>query len=466
MLEKKDKNKFRIVIPIIVTVILFFAYIQNQIIMFTLIDTHESHNILDLIYINITTNIKFILAVSLGLFYSFEFIFNNITKSIYEYSIHTKNTADNLLDNHCFFGLSNTLVLLVGSLLIVSDDSAFQVFFLISIILIIFKIFLSLIDVFTAYNNKVENSYANAYISHIFCYVDCSKACENDNINNDQQKNIKPIKALVFSVKSFLSLLVILLISVILTDMDIKEVLQNITIIFAALGFIFKEQINSLFLSAKLFFRDGFHMGDWIEVPELGVDGEIYDITAVSVVVKNWDKTETNIPFENFVNKSYKNWNTLKDENIRRIKRSLVIQQESVRPLNENDELFKKLKEYPLLKKYIEDKNDEIKLYNDANPGNKIIRQMTNIGTFREYIYRYLDSLRGTEDKKFSKIHAKESSTIIVRQLSPTEIGIPIEIYAFANTADWKKYEDIQSDIFDHLLVILKEFDLEIAKSL
>ena len=176
-----------------------------------------------------------------------------------------------------------------------------------------------------------------------------------------------------------------------------------------------------------------------------------------NIKIQNWDKTISIIPTYKLIDSSFKNWKGMSLSGGRRIKRSIMIDQSSIRFLEEEDiEKYRKIK---LLNSYIENK------MNNVEKTNKLInkdfqflfnkRRITNIGTYRAYIEYYL--------KKNDQIH--KSLTFLVRQLAPSENGLPIEIYVFTNVTNWIEYERIQSDIFDHLLAILVEFDLRIFQN-
>ena len=192
-------------------------------------------------------------------------------------------------------------------------------------------------------------------------------------------------------------------------------------------------------------------VGDWIEMPQCGADGDVVDVALHTVKVQNWDKTITTIPTHRLIVESFKNWRGMGDSGGRRIKRDLRIDINSVRFLTlEETERFKR---FALLADYIVEKQEELVSYNEGlgrETDNVNLRRLTNIGTFRAYVLSYL--------KHHPKIHRE--MTLLVRQLQPGASGLPLEIYAFTNITDWAVYEDIQADIFDHLLAVAGEFGL------
>lgn len=223
----------------------------------------------------------------------------------------------------------------------------------------------------------------------------------------------------------------------------------------AILLLIFRDSILGLVAGIQLSTMDLVRKEDWIEIPKHGADGEVIDISLTTVQVRNWDKTITAIPAYELISSSFKNWRGMKECGGRRIKRSLRFDINSIRFLTEQDlEYLRKIK---LLKPYLENKLSEIEKSNTACFSDVDLsvlvngRRLTNIGTFRAYCNAYLRGHPG--------IH--KDLIIMVRQLDVTEFGLPLELYVFTNDTKWTVYEDIQSDIFDHLLSILPEFGLK-----
>lgn len=218
----------------------------------------------------------------------------------------------------------------------------------------------------------------------------------------------------------------------------------------AILILIFKDTILSFIAGMQLMFNDLIHKGDWIEVPQFGADGDVIDIALYNVTVQNFDKTIVYIPTSKLMDGSFKNWRGMTESGGRRIKRSIYIDQSTVRFLHNED--IEKYKKISLLSDYMESKMNE-----DIDPDGADVnkRKLTNIGTFRAYIVNYL--------KNHKEI--RNDLTFIVRQLAPGPEGLPMEIYVFANTTDWVKYEGIQSDIFDHLIASVEMFDLSIFQN-
>ena len=233
--------------------------------------------------------------------------------------------------------------------------------------------------------------------------------------------------------------------------------LSGIGALTAVLLLVFKDTILSLVSSVQITSNDLFKIGDWVEAPQFGADGDVIDIALHSVKIQNWDKTISIIPTNKLIDSSFKNWRGMSDSGGRRIKRSIMIDMNSIKFCS--DKMIEHYRKFNVISDYISRKLDEIEKHNSENnideDGLINGRSLTNIGTFRAYIEGYL---RG-----HNKIH--KEMTFLVRQLSPSPEGLPLEIYVFSNDTDWINYEAIQSDIFDHLLAVLNEFDLKVFQN-
>jgi miniconductance mechanosensitive channel len=194
--------------------------------------------------------------------------------------------------------------------------------------------------------------------------------------------------------------------------------------------------------------------GDWIEMPKYGADGDVMDITLSTVKVRNFDKTITTIPTYSLIADSFKNWRGMKESGGRRIKRAVHIDINSIRFCNQD--MLDRFTQNNYISDYIKKKNQEISEHNAKLTTSGAVpltsRRLTNIGTFRAYILAYL--------RNHPMINQK--MTFLVRQLAPTENGLPLEIYVFCKDNTWAVYEEVQADIFDHLLAVAPEFDLRV----
>ena len=222
----------------------------------------------------------------------------------------------------------------------------------------------------------------------------------------------------------------------------------------AILILVFRDTLLSLVASVQLTAQDMVRVGDWIEMPQFGADGDVIDVQLHTVKVQNWDKTITTIPTHRLIAESFKNWRGMSQSGGRRVKRPVYLDLSSVRFLTRDE--IERFRRFALLADYIDRKEKELADYNkrlerevDAEVNQ---RRLTNIGTFRAYAFNYL--------RHHPRI--RQDMTLLVRQLPPGPDGLPLEIYCFTNTTAWAEYEDIQSDIFDHLLAIVPEFGLRV----
>ncbi len=222
----------------------------------------------------------------------------------------------------------------------------------------------------------------------------------------------------------------------------------------AVLLLVFKDTILGLVASIQVSANDMIRVGDWVSMDKYGADGDVMEINLATVKVRNWDKTITTVPTYAIISDSFKNWRGMQSVGARRIMRSIMIDINTV--VFVDDVLLEKLRDVQYISEYLETREREIKAYNAAHDFNVKMpvngRRMTNIGVFRQYVLSYL--------QRHPKVHQGE--TIMVRQLEPTEHGLPLQVYCFSNDIAWVNYEQIQSDIFDHLLAAIQHFDLRV----
>jgi len=244
----------------------------------------------------------------------------------------------------------------------------------------------------------------------------------------------------------------IIMISVLIDESPLL-LLSGLGAITAVLLLVFKDTILSLVASVQLTTNDMLRRGDWISMPSMNADGDVIDISLHTVKVQNFDKTIVTIPTHRLVSDSYINWRGMKDAGGRRIKRSVHIDQNSIRFLS--DEEVDELDRFVLLRSYLKDKRSELAEWNAQRvargeaPINA--RRLTNLGTLRAYITAYIINHPKVQDQGF---------TLMVRQLEPGPLGLPLQVYCFTKTTEWPRYEAIQADLFDHIMAIIPEFGL------
>ena len=267
-----------------------------------------------------------------------------------------------------------------------------------------------------------------------------------------------PLKSYVQIFKILIIIFSGLIVISILSGISPWGLIGSIGAISAVLLLIFRDTILSLIANLQISSNKLVQLHDWIEAPAFGADGDVIEIALHTIKVQNWDKTITVIPTHKLIDSSFKNWRGMEQSGGRRIKRSINIDISSIKFCNES--LLSNLNKIDLLSSYLKEKdvllsktNKNIKIDDNFHQLNS--RTLTNIGTFRAYVISYL--------RNHDSIN--ENMTFLVRQLPPSENGLPIEIYVFSNDNEWINYENIQSDIFDHLIAATNYFDLRIFQN-
>ena len=274
----------------------------------------------------------------------------------------------------------------------------------------------------------------------------------NDIYNRSKYSNNINLKSYFQILRLIINLLSIIVVISIISGQSPLYFLSGLGALTAVLMLVFKDTILSFVSSIQINSNDLFKIGDWVEAPQFGADGDVIDIALHTIKIQNWDKTISIIPTHKLIDSSFKNWRGMSDSGGRRIKRSINIDMNSIKFCN--DELINNFKSITIISEYIDRKLSNLKDHNASINKESIIngRALTNVGTYRAYIKAYL---RNNKD-----IH--KDMTFLVRQLSPTSNGLPIQIYVFSKNTNWIDYEEIQSDIFDHLISALHQFDLKI----
>lgn len=225
----------------------------------------------------------------------------------------------------------------------------------------------------------------------------------------------------------------------------------------AVLLLIFKDTLLGFVASIQIAANDMVRVGDWVTMDKYGADGDVMEINLTTVKVRNFDNTITTIPTYAFIADSFRNWRGMQESDGRRIKRAIKINIASIKFCT--PEMIERYKKFQVVREYVKERQDEIESWNSEHhiDKNELLngRHMTNLGVFRAYLTSYL---KGNP-------HINQDMTLMVRQLEPTETGIPIEVYVFSKDKNWVAYEHIISDIFDHVLAAVPGFDLSIFQS-
>ena len=264
----------------------------------------------------------------------------------------------------------------------------------------------------------------------------------------------RPIKGYLQVVAIVVWVFTVILIIATLMRQSPWFLLSGLGAMTAILLLVFRDTLLSLVAGIQITANDLIRVGDWIEMPQFGVDGDVVDISLNQVSVSNWDRTIAVIPTHKFLEHSFRNWRGMFDAGGRRIKRAISIDMNTVHFLSSEE--IDRLGRIEVLRGYLTERKAEVEKWNREHAGDPEVltnqRRLTNLGTFRAYVVAWL--------KRNPHVHP--DMTFIVRQLPPGPEGLPLEIYFFARETRWAKYEDIQSDIFDHLLAVLPEFGLRV----
>lgn len=258
----------------------------------------------------------------------------------------------------------------------------------------------------------------------------------------------KPIKVFVQVVMIFLYCAAVMIVISIYTGQSVVALLGGLAAFAAVLMLIFKDSILGLVAGVQLSANNMVRIGDWIQMPSSGADGDVIEINLITVKVQNWDKTITTIPTYKLVSDSFTNWRGMEESKGRRIKRSINIDIDTIHYLT--DEEIDRLEQSDLLRDYMKNKVSELEKFNADRKNLLDERRMTNIGTFREYLEEWLER---NPDINLDMTH-------MVRQLQPGPTGLPLEIYCFSARQKWVEYERVQADIFDHVFAVMELFGL------
>lgn len=272
-----------------------------------------------------------------------------------------------------------------------------------------------------------------------------------------QKPGQRPIKGFVQVLTLVAYLMAAVVVIGVVLNRDPLVLLTGIGAMSAILILVFQNTILSFVAGIQLTTNDLIRVGDWIEMSDMGADGTVTEIALNTVIVQNSDKSLTIIPAQNFLSKSFRNWRGMQEGGARRMQRSLSLDLSSVRFLGEDE--FEHLNRFALLRQYLAEKKADIAEWTARHPAAQEdvlnSRRLTNVGTFRAYVTRYL------------RAHPSivQDATLVVRLLPPGPNGLPLEVYVFVNDVRWDVFEGVQSDIFEHLIAILPEFGLRLFQA-
>ena len=344
----------------------------------------------------------------------------------------TKNQFDDLLVKHHFF---RNIAFLVPALLVYN---------------FIADTLISSPGIINAVQSIIEVFYVVIVLMIVSSILDTI----NDYYNRYDFAKDHPIKGVIQIIKIVFYIVGLFSVVAVLFDKDLSSLILSLGAASAVVMLIFKDPILGFVGGLQLIFNKMLSIGDWISMPKFGADGSVLEINLTTVKVQNWDKTIITIPTYSLISDSFQNWKGMEESGGRRIKRAVYIDMNSIRFCT--PEMLNRFRKIQVLNTYIDATEKTVEAFNtEHHIDNEILvngRRQTNIGVFRAYLEAYL---RNRKD-------VNKNLTFMVRQLPPSEKGLPIEIYVFATTIKWVEYEGIQSDIFDHVLAVIPEFDLKI----
>ncbi len=307
----------------------------------------------------------------------------------------------------------------------------------------------------TVIYNTNESILSILIILSIIAIFDASLNFANSLFSQSKYADKFPAKSLIQALKLILYFFGVIFILSIILDKSPLFFISGLGALTAVLLIVFKDPLLGLVAGVQVSANNLIQIGDWIEIPSHNSNGVVKDLTLTTLKVENWDQTISSIPMQTLITDSFKNWRQMGQSAGRRIKRSILIDANSIDFID--SELLDGLNQIPLLAEYLKEKDKELAEYNTSDSANSlnktnIQRRLTNIGTFRAYCFEYLKN----------NPNVNSDLTLIVRQLEPTEGGIPLEIWTYSATTNWIAYESIQSDIFDHLYSVLHKFNLRV----
>ena len=295
-------------------------------------------------------------------------------------------------------------------------------------------------------------------IAVVLRFVNAFLKALHDVADQKEELQGKPLKGLMQTGQVIAFFVCIILIISILIDKSPARLLAGLGASAAILMLVFKDSIMGLVSGIQLTANDMLHVGDWISMSKYGVNGRVTEVTLNTVKVRNWDNTIVTVPPYLLISDSFQNWRPMQDSGGRRVMRSVNIDMNSVRFCT--PEMLDRFRKIRLLKDYIDEterliaeSNEQAGVENDPEPVNGL--HQTNLGVFRAYLERYLRSLPGINQEMM----------LMVRQLQPTEKGLPVELYFFSKVTEWTVYEKVQADVFDHVLAVIPEFGLRVFQN-
>jgi len=382
----------------------------------------------------IASMLEFVLTVVVSylLFVLARKFINEVLKSI---AHRTKSTWDDiLLERHVFDRLAYLAPVYVAYFLIPTVFEPYPDLILFFLLVLRISTIIIVMLVLTAFLNAVLAIYQQYEIS-----------------------KSRPIKGYIQVLKIMVFTLAGISIISVLVGKSATLLIGGLGAFSAVVLLVFKDSILGLVAGVQLTANDMLRTGDWISLPKFDADGTVMDITLTTIKIQNWDNSISTVPAYSLFSDSFKNWRGMQESGGRRIKRSVNIDMKSIKFCT--PQLLEKFENFQYISQYVKQKELEIQQFNkdrNVNPAFTVNgRRQTNIGVFRAYLKAYLQSRNDISN----------TMTTIIRQLQPTETGLPMEVYCFSRIKEWEEFEGISADIFDHIFAVIPEFELRVFQN-
>lgn len=378
-----------------------------------------------------TLNLSFNLLVLSVIIVTFELLFNRLIRFVCKRIVNSTHFSwDNTLyKNKVFDSLGHFFPIALGFILLESLFKAHPDF-----IIHIRKIFYALfVLIFLQFSIRMINAIMQIATSE----------------NNHQTIAVRSFSQLL---KILSIILCILLIISIIFGVSFSSIITSLGAATAVIVLIFRDTILGFISGVQMATTRMIKVGDWIFIPKYEIEGIVIEINLISAKIENFDKTITTVPTYDLISTAVTNFEVMRQKNIRRIKRSMLVNSLSFKFLKTED--LERFKDSFLIGNYIRQKEQEINAYNKEQKDEINYRKLSNIGLFREYAVNYL--------RAHPMISGSER--LMVRQLEPTQYGLPLQLYCFTKTSLLEEYEKIQADVFDHLFAAAYLFDLKLTQ--
>jgi len=258
-------------------------------------------------------------------------------------------------------------------------------------------------------------------------------------------RSIKPYVQIVKVIITFAGILI--MISIVFR-VSLTSVFAGLGVATAVLAVVFKDTILGLVASVQLSTNNMVKLGDWITIPGRNIDGTVVDMTLYTVKVENFDKTILTVPTWALISESFQNWKGMEDSGVRRIKREIRIDVRSISFVTPG--LIEAVSGRPHMEKWLDENREEIEAVKRGG-----ITSLTNLGAFRAYMVDYLRN----------HPHIDTMMPVMMRDMPPTETGMPVEIYCFSKINSWVPFESVQSSVVDYAYAVVTQFGLKLFQS-